>query len=249
MSAYEDLAYVYDTYMLHAPYDKWFMFSKQCFGLFSSGIDNIIDLGCGTGEIANRLAADNYAVTGVDYSEEMLAIAQQKAADKAVNIQWLHQDMRELVGLTNYDAVVSFCDVLNYVTSIEDVQQVFEQVNQSLKVDGLFIFDVHALDYVEHHLIDQTFADVDTNNAYIWFCTPGDNEGEMFHDLTFFMEQDGVYKRFDETHHQRTFSIQTYEKLLKQTNFELIHICADFSLDKEVDNESERIFFIAKKRS
>jgi 2-polyprenyl-3-methyl-5-hydroxy-6-metoxy-1,4-benzoquinol methylase len=54
---------------------------------------HIVDLGCGTGNVAIPLAELGYAVTGIDLSDTMLAVAAQKA--ERTSVEWLEQDMVE----------------------------------------------------------------------------------------------------------------------------------------------------------
>ncbi|HLR66515.1 class I SAM-dependent DNA methyltransferase [Virgibacillus alimentarius] len=247
---YQKMAYVYDQLMMDAPYDQWLQFTEEVFRQSGKKIKNVADLGCGTGEITALLADEGYNMIGIDYSSDMLAYAEQKAHDKKLPIHWLHQDLRELKGLSNLDAAVSYCDVINYITEDKDLEIVFQRVADSLSNGGLFLFDIHSLHHVEINCINQTFADVNDDVSYIWFCTEGDTPGEMHHDLTFFTFDGNSYERFDEYHHQKTYQIDFYKKLLVKAGFENLKIGYDFSLNHHENiQEAERIFFIAEKRS
>src|SRR5579859_6804926 len=52
----------------------------------------LLDLACGTGRMALRMAAQGYQVTGVDITPEMIARARQKAAQQAATIDWVLAD-------------------------------------------------------------------------------------------------------------------------------------------------------------
>src|SRR5689334_12168802 len=54
----------------------------------------LLDVACGTGRMALRLAAQGYSVTGVDVVPEMIAHAQRKAAQRSVNVEWVVSDGR-----------------------------------------------------------------------------------------------------------------------------------------------------------
>lgn len=245
---YQYMASVYDDFMKHAPYDQWVQFTTDVFKKHGKHIDRIIDLGCGTGEITLRLAKQGYQMAGIDYSLEMLAFAEQKAFESGLAVEWFQQDLRELAGFTNIDVAISYCDVMNYITAQEDIKEVFKRIYASLTNDGLFIFDVHSLDHVENTLINNTFAEVTDDGAYIWECLPGATTGEMHHQLTFFKLVDDKYIRFDEYHTQRTYDVSFYKQVLQQTGFRHIYMYQDFSLKNENSVEdAERIFFLAVK--
>ncbi|WP_010650963.1 class I SAM-dependent DNA methyltransferase [Oceanobacillus massiliensis] len=248
--AYQEMATLYDKLMLNAPYDEWIAFTEQVLNESGKNITKIADLGCGTGEITTRLAQAGYSMTGIDYSADMLTYAAHKASEKNLSIQWLQQDLINLTGLMDYDAAISFCDVINYITEPAELEKTFQNVAESLKPGGIFMFDVHSLFQVEQHYINQTFADVTEEASYIWFCSAGDERGEMFHDLTFFALDGEDYKRFDEYHHQKTYSVDFYKNLLRHAGFENLKVFADFSLKQNfIEEKAERIFFLAEKRS
>lgn len=246
---YQLMARLYDQFMTAAPYDKWVELTEKIISSYQLQNPRIVDLGCGTGEITVKLKSKGFEITGVDASTDMLTIAEQKASDNHQRVQWIHQDLRELQGLSNFDLAISYCDVINYITSKSDIQIVFNNIAELLGDNGLFVFDVHSLVHVEENLVGKTFADVTDEGAYIWFCYEGEEEGEMYHDLTFFSSNGGSYQRFDETHHEQTFPISVYEELLKKCGFEILDICGDFILENDFsEEEAERIFIVAQKR-
>jgi len=246
---YTSLAYVYDRLMEDAPYDQWIDFTKSIFSQSTHPINTIADLGCGTGEITMRLANLGYIMHGIDASLDMLTCAEQKAREQQLKINWLNQDLRQLEGLACIDAVISYCDVINYIISKSNIETVFKKVYECLHPEGIFIFDVHAMAYVKNYLSNQTYAYVADDISYIWFAHEGQSEGEVHHDLTFFTYfKRGTYERFDEYHQQKTYPPSIYEQLLKNAGFQSIHLYFDFSLDNNVSyHEASRVFFVARK--
>src|SRR4051812_18158430 len=96
--SYQQFAYLYDELMKDAPYDEWIQFLKdRCVKNNVAGT-RLLDLACGTGELSIRLAQDGFQVTGVDLSEDMLAVAQAKAEDAGVRIPFYQQNMADLDG-------------------------------------------------------------------------------------------------------------------------------------------------------
>lgn len=246
--AYHEFASIYDELMDHAPYDDWVQFTLEIINQKEKSVSKIVDLGCGTGEVAIPLAKQSYTMIGVDISTHMLACASNKALNEKVEVQWLQQDMRQLTGLQDVDMVISYCDSINYITNEADLAAVFTGVYDSLADDGLFVFDFHALPYASTALMDQTFTHVSEDLTYIWDCERGALPGEMTHYLTFFQADGQRYRRFDEVHEQRTFSLDVYDSLLKDAQFNKITFYADFSLENCItENKGERIFVIAEK--
>lgn len=69
----------------------------------------------------------------------------------------------------------------------------------------------------------------------------------IIHELTFFNEDDdGRYVRTHETHFERTYPIEEWTQLLKQTGFNNIKISADFGRN-EINEKTTRWFFDCQK--
>src|SRR5579862_3647722 len=85
ISAFDDLAPVYDALWTHSPVGRAQRdtFWHHTGGLFSSG-QKVLDLGCGTGEDALRLAAMGVHCLAIDSSPQMVAGAQARGVDARV---------------------------------------------------------------------------------------------------------------------------------------------------------------------
>jgi SAM-dependent methyltransferase len=247
---YERFAYLYDQLMEDIPYEKWQSILEEFGNKYQVPGKKILDLACGTGELSCRFSLQGFDVTGVDLSEDMLAVARAKADENGLNIPFYQQNMAELDGFELFDFITIFCDSLNYLPSEQEVQSTFEGVYKHLEVHGLFLFDVHSEFKMEHIFTDQTFTHVDDDICYIWNCFEGEYPLSVEHELTFFVKgkSGGKYDRVEEYHFQRTFPIDDYQKWLEEAGFEILHILGDLeSFPPKTD--SERILFIAKKKS
>lgn len=72
--------------------------------------DLVLDVGCGTGRHSIELAKRGFAVTGVDLSSGMLAIAAGAARETGVNVEWLHADATHFESTRKYDAAICLCE-------------------------------------------------------------------------------------------------------------------------------------------
>lgn len=245
---YQRFAYLYDTLMEDVPYDEWVEWVRNLTGKYDVNGKKMMDLACGTGELSVRFAKAGFHVTGIDLSEDMLAVAQTKADRNGLSIPFYHQDMTELNGLGEFDLIGIFCDSLNYLQEIGDVQQTFSRVFEHLKPGGLFLFDVHSIYKMDVIFQEGPFTYNDEEISYIWNCFPGEVPHSVEHELTFFVldESTGQYDRVEEYHDQRTYEISQYIKLLQEAGFEFLETFADFQ-QGEPAPEPERILFAARK--
>ncbi|WP_298830310.1 class I SAM-dependent methyltransferase [uncultured Planococcus sp.] len=238
---YGKFAAVYDGLMEDIPYEKYV---EWVVSHAPSG--KLLDVACGTGTLSQLFAEMGYDVTASDLSEDMLTVANQRFQNANQSIPVLQLSMDNLEGLGGFDIVTIAIDSLNYLQTEQQVQQTFKEIYASLNPGGHFFFDVHSIFKVDAVYMDSPFVYDAEEIAYIWHTEPGEAEHSVVHDMTFFVRQDGLFERFEETHEQRTFSVDVYTKWLEAAGFTVESVTADFS-DQAPDEESERIFFRAKK--
>ncbi|MBY0123861.1 class I SAM-dependent methyltransferase [Bacillus sp. S/N-304-OC-R1] len=246
--SYEKFAYLYDELMRDVPYDRWVELVLDKARKYEVNSRQLLDIGCGTGELAIKFSEEGLNVTGVDLSEDMLTVAQAKAEEKGLNPSFYQQNMAELQGLGAFDIIGIFCDSINYLQSKEDVVATFKGVNEHLSDQGLFIFDVHSIYKMSDIFKDQTFAVNDEEISYIWHCFEGEHPLSIEHDLSFFVldRETNMYHRYDELHFQRTYPIEIYKNWLLETGFDVLEVIGDFEANPP-EADSERIFFICRK--
>ena len=101
----------------------------------------ILDLACGHGRHANLLADFGHQVTGVDLSQDFLAIARKNAKSQGVNVHYLCADSRTYSDPAAYDCVIHLFSSFGYFSD-EENEQVIRNIADSLKPDGLFCLDI-----------------------------------------------------------------------------------------------------------
>jgi SAM-dependent methyltransferase len=105
-------------------------------------VERVLDLGCGTGNHAIPLARRGYAVSGVDLSGEMLAIARRKAADAGVELDLHEGDVRTARVGTEFDAALLMFAVLGYQRTNDDVLAALRTARVHARAGGVLVLDL-----------------------------------------------------------------------------------------------------------
>ena len=245
MNSYERFAEVYDELMTDIPYAQYVEWITR--NAPAAQYKNLLDIGCGTGTLAFMLHAAGYDVSGIDLSEDMLAVASARMAANGITMPLYAMSMDELDGFENIDVAIIPIDSINYVKEEANVLETLKRIYESLREGGQLFFDVHSLFKMDDIFLDGPFTYDDGEITYVWHTEPGEFEHSVYHQMTFFVQtENGLFERFDEEHFQRTFDITQYEMWLKELGFTSVEVSADWS-DEAPHDESERIFIRAVK--
>ena len=135
------------------------------FAIHALGLEphhSVLDLCCGQGRHSIALAKTGLDVTGVDLSEEMLAIARSTAAQITFaparggnaegkgGLQFQQADMRRLPNEFSgkFDAVINMFSSFGYLETEEDDQQALHQIASCLKPGGKVLMDLLNREWV-----------------------------------------------------------------------------------------------------
>jgi len=123
------------------------MFVKSRVGELNG--ENILDIGCATGELAFQLANAGAVVTGIDLNEDLLG--QAKTTKIHQNLQFQTGNMLELetdFPPGQFDAVLCFGNTLVHLQTVELIHQMMMGVFAVLKPDGQFLLQILNYDYI-----------------------------------------------------------------------------------------------------
>ena len=101
----------------------------------------LLDLACGTGRMALRMAALGYQVTGVDIMPEMIARARQKAAAQALSIEWVVADARTFQLQKQFPFIYMLENVFQFFLTRADQEAMLTRVRDHLLPEGCFLFE------------------------------------------------------------------------------------------------------------
>lgn len=197
-----------------------------------------LDLGCGTGSLVLLLSED-YEMTGVDLSEEMLSAADEKAFSAHRRARFICQDITRLSLGQTFDFCICFHDTLNYVLKTEELSHVFSRVFEHLNDGGVFLFDLSRKERFETEYAANCEVLERDGLFCVWEREYHKERGLCDFAFHFFEEgADGRYERSAEYERQRVYSPRTVERLCAQAGFEV----------QRVAQNETHLIYLAKKR-
>lgn len=209
----------------------------------STGIT--LDLACGTGSLTLQLAKKGVDIYGIDYSAEMLSIAQQKCAEEGLTVLFLKQKMQAIDLYGTIDTCICSLDSINHLTEKQDLEKTFSRVSLFMNKGGYFVFDANTVYKHQSVLANNTFV-YDTSRVYcVWQNTLEKNNIVKIN-LDFFEKDGNAYYRQTESFKERAYSDQELRDILKNSGFEVVNVYEEMTFLQPSDN-SQRNFYIAKK--
>jgi SAM-dependent methyltransferase len=139
----QDYLYFYESFLTDELSDGQAELIWSLLGLEAG--DEVLDVPCGHGRIANRLAGRGARVTGVDADAFFLEHARRDAAERGAEVAYVQADMRDLPWEGRFDAVVNWFTSFGYFDD-DGNRAWLETVRRTLRPGGRLAIDVHNRD-------------------------------------------------------------------------------------------------------
>ncbi len=251
---YTVFAKFYDKYMAHVNYDEWVKFILSQYNKKNKKKPaKILELACGTANIACRLVKKNLNVDAVDNAEEMLKIASKKPF--CPNL--FCRDMLDSFPSNQYDLIILLFDSFNYLLKDDQINKLFKEVHNALMDNGLFIFDITTLKNCEDNF--DGFVNIEEYKNKDYFVHQSEFDYSNYIQttkLTFFLKKGFNFIRKDEIHKQKIYKVREIVTLISKSDLTLSGI---YSIDRKdnllnqnidlVDNKFARLFFVLEKNA
>ncbi len=204
----------------------------------------ILDLCCGTGEMAGALAEQGYRVTGIDGSEAMLGWARRIAPGATFR----QADARQFTLARPVDAALSLFDSLNHIVEPEGLAAAFRCVRAALKPGAPFLFDMNT-EAAYGDAWDDSVATVEADHAF--FLRGGFDARTRLGEtrVTAFFAEGELWRRRDFSIWQRCYSAGEIEAALREAGFDDVTAIAGTELGEslpvdEPELANGRIFWL-----
>ena len=135
-SLYTNLSAIYQAmYQSFINYQEEYNFYSAI--LVKYKCQSLLEVGCGSGNLASLFTQNGFNFMGMDLSNEMLSIAKQNN-NQAV---FINGDMRDFNLQTKVDACIITGRTISYLITNKDVAATFKAISKNLKSSGIICFD------------------------------------------------------------------------------------------------------------
>ena len=245
MNAYHALAESYDRLTNDVNYEDVVAFYFRILHQEKLTPRTAADLACGTGSVTYALCDRGLDVVGVDMSEDMLAVASQKAQGRENAPFFVQQRLEQLHLPRGVDLAVSALDSIDYILSPEDCQEAFCRVFRALNPGGIFIFDVNTPEKLRS-MDGQVFLDEDDDVYCVWRGEFNEQTNICTYAMDLFQRRGQMWDRSFEEHREYAYSREQLVSFLKKAGFNGIRVYGDRRLDAP-NPEDQRIYIMARK--
>ena len=241
MNAYGPLAGCYDLLTGDVPYAALADFYENALALPGRESMTLLDLCCGTGTLACMLAARGHELIGVDVSEEMLALAQEKAEQGEFRIRpmFLCQEAVELDLYGTVEGAYCSLDALNYLPP-EELGELVRRLHLFIEPGGRLALDIHSPEHLRA-LDGQVFVDESEDLLCLWRAEFDEGEAALFYGMDIFSRIGGLWRRESEEHVEYAHEPEKLCELLRAGGFKDVRV-----LENVLPEQPGRLFVMAE---
>ena len=225
---------------------------------------SLLDVCCGTGQLAVHFLERGYHVVGLDLSEEMLHYARRNTARyvESGQARFFRADAADFSLEERFGLAVSTYDALNHLPDPSALRACFQCVHAALLPGGTFIFDLNTRHGLRTHwngvqvqdteellLVNRDFYDEEADKAWVkitsFVRTPDARVGRASEAR----EEGALYERFEQVAYNTAFDLEEVRDALLQVGWRSVHFARVEQLDAPIaDPEAElRAYVVALK--
>ncbi|MDP2172701.1 MAG: class I SAM-dependent methyltransferase, partial [Candidatus Cloacimonadaceae bacterium] len=251
--SYTFFAEYYDHYMSHVDYEKWLtMILGWCKSFGVKQLNRILEIACGTANIAEILVHKGFQVDACDCSPFMLHMAAQKLFKPNLFLCSMTEDLPR----KNYDLVLCLFDSINYLPRKSDIKLLLKNTWQALNPGALFVFDISTLMNSTKNFSDATQISQVRDGCLVHQASYNYNTDKQNSRLVLFRKSGTVYHKHEENHVQRVYRNFEIIELIASSSFQLLGIFSSETRKNlyhkratDIDDKYARLFYVLRKEA
>jgi SAM-dependent methyltransferase len=179
----------------------------------------LLDVGCGYGRHAIELGQGGYRVTGIDLSLPLLIRAADESQRRALSVNFVHADMREMAFENQFDGAYSFLTSFGYFDEEANLK-VASSIYRALRPGGRFLVDTVNRDYIVSGLPTRVWWEGEG-------CVVLEEVDFNFQTSRLSVRRSVVFQDGRQVEHDmsiRAYSLHELGKLLRQAGFRVLEV-------------------------
>ena len=242
---YSELARIYDHVMRHVDYMRWANYIQSVFTRFDATPKDILELACGTGAMACILDDRGYRMTGIDRSEDMIAVAKRKSVDAHQAIRFQAGDMVRMPVSGSFDVALCLYDSINYILEEADITAMLTGLRRVLGADGLFVFDACTEINSRRYFHNQVDQESKGDFSYVRRCEYVPETRIQVNEFQFTFNREGKRYSTRERHEQRIYPVARLAEICEESGYRVLGAFDGFSFE-EASEKSNRVHYIVR---
>lgn len=213
-------------------------------------VQDLLDLGAGTGRIAIPLAEAGYRVTALDQSATMLEDLRCKLHASTASLTLCEGRMEDLDCRDQFDALCCVFTTFQHLVGDAEVEQALRVWRDALRSEGVLVFDIinfldHLGDWRSEALTHHVVGDV----RIFRHMTPriDDVECVCWHEEVCIVDDEGTVRTCSERIPLRIYTAREVQVLLKAANFTDVQVFRGYDDRGDKTGNSARLVFVARK--
>lgn len=200
---------------------------------------SMVDVGCGRGRHARFLASKGYDVTGIDLSPDSISFAKQYETD---NLRFYQHDMRLPAWMNYFDYAFNFFTSFGYFATRRENDDAVRTIAQSLKPNGIALFDYLNVHYVEEHFVHEETKTID---AIAYHIRRWDDEGFFYKRII--INDAEPDKPLEFTERVAKLSLGDFTEMLAYQKMQVEEVFGDYDLNNYDVKKTPRLIVAARK--
>lgn len=248
---FNDYAKIYDVIYSSKDYGKECLYLDKIFKKYASfPVKNILDVACGTGNHAFKLAGMGFKVFGQDISKVMLKQAKLKcAAHPQIKIIGCFA-MQKFCHTQKFDACVAMFSSVDYLLKINQLKKAFKNIYNCLKQGGVFTFDFWNKDCVIKNFSpfkQNTFICGDKKVIRISQAELDKRSSLLINYTCYYFVKEKLEAVIKEKHQMRYHQVSSMVELVESCGFEVKGVFPFMKIGKPVNSSEWNISIVACK--
>ena len=218
----------------------------------TSPVSSIVDFGCGTGNHVFPLSSRGYSLVGVDRSEHMLAIANDRLrkTPDSQKARFEQGDIRTADLGRQFDAALIMFAVLGYQIENKDVLATLKTARHHLKAGALLIFDVWYGPAVLRERPSNRIKVIPTRDGKVLRASSGEldvpNHSCTVRFHLWQLAEGRLVNEIEETHRMRYFFPLELNLLMECAGFSLVRLGAFPDIDQDPDETTWSVIAVGR---